>query len=140
LPPGDTEGVLGLCLDPHDLAIAKYVARREKDVVFNGELARRGIVDEGRLPRPKAPPGPLAEFLFGRGDFEAGARAYELAADSDESDSGSAAMAALLYTHTGRCAEARRNAMRSDHRARKSSGAASLTLKALKAARECQNP
>jgi hypothetical protein len=26
LPPGDTEGVTGLCLDPHDLAIAKYAA------------------------------------------------------------------------------------------------------------------
>src|SRR5450432_2563872 len=24
LPPGDTEGVQGLCLEPHDLAIAKY--------------------------------------------------------------------------------------------------------------------
>jgi hypothetical protein len=26
LPPGDTDGVTGLCLKPHDLAIAKYVA------------------------------------------------------------------------------------------------------------------
>jgi hypothetical protein len=49
LPPGDTEGVKGLCLDPHDLAIAKYVARREKDRVFNRELARRGIVVEAQL-------------------------------------------------------------------------------------------
>jgi hypothetical protein len=49
LPPGDTEGVRGLCLDPHDLAIAKYVARREKDLVFTGELARRGIVAQERL-------------------------------------------------------------------------------------------
>jgi hypothetical protein len=49
LPPGDTEGVRGLCLDPHDLAIAKYVARREKDVAFTRELARRGIVDRERL-------------------------------------------------------------------------------------------
>lgn len=31
LPPGDTRGVKGLCLDLHDLAIAKYAARREKD-------------------------------------------------------------------------------------------------------------
>jgi hypothetical protein len=30
LPPGDTQGVNGLCLDPHDLASAKYVARRKK--------------------------------------------------------------------------------------------------------------
>jgi hypothetical protein len=49
LPPGDTEGVRGLCLDPHDLAIAKYVARREKDVAFTRELARRGIVERERL-------------------------------------------------------------------------------------------
>jgi hypothetical protein len=49
LPDGDTEGVLGLCLDPHDLAIAKYVARREKDIVFTRELAKRGIVSRDRL-------------------------------------------------------------------------------------------
>jgi|SRR6185503_7762328 len=50
LPPGETEGVRGLCLDPHDLAIAKYVARREKDLEFNRQLASRGIVHrEGLL-------------------------------------------------------------------------------------------
>jgi len=49
LPPGDTEGVKGLCLDPHDLAIAKYVARREKDITFTRELARRGITAQDRL-------------------------------------------------------------------------------------------
>jgi hypothetical protein len=49
LPPGDTDGVRGLCLDPHDLAIAKYVAGREKDLAFNRELARRNIVESGRL-------------------------------------------------------------------------------------------
>jgi len=49
LPDGDTEGVRGLCLDPHDLAIAKYVARREKDIVFTRELAKRGIVSRDRL-------------------------------------------------------------------------------------------
>ena len=49
LPPGDTEGVKGLCLEPHDLAIAKYVAGREKDRIFTRELARRGIVDRERL-------------------------------------------------------------------------------------------
>jgi uncharacterized nucleotidyltransferase DUF6036 len=49
LPPGDTAGVSGLCLDPHDLAIAKYVARREKDIVFNRELAARGIIKKKRL-------------------------------------------------------------------------------------------
>lgn len=49
LQPGDTEGVGGLCLDPHDLAIAKYVARREKDLAFTKELARRGIVTKETL-------------------------------------------------------------------------------------------
>lgn len=49
LVPGDTDGVSGLCLDPHDLAISKYVARREKDVAFNRELARLGVVDRERL-------------------------------------------------------------------------------------------
>jgi len=49
LPSGDTEGVQGLCLDPHDLAIAKYVACREKDLAFTRELARRAIVARERL-------------------------------------------------------------------------------------------
>lgn len=49
LAPGDTEGVRGLCLEPHDLAIAKYVARREKDLDFNRALAQRGIIDKERL-------------------------------------------------------------------------------------------
>jgi len=49
LPAGDTEGVKGLCLEPHDLAIAKYVAARDKDRVFTAELARRGIISQPRL-------------------------------------------------------------------------------------------
>jgi hypothetical protein len=49
LPPGDTEGVRGMCLEPHDLAIAKYVANREKDRVFVSELARRGITSRIEL-------------------------------------------------------------------------------------------
>lgn len=49
LPPGDTEGVRGLCLDPHDLAISKYAAFREKDLVFTRELARRGLVSREQL-------------------------------------------------------------------------------------------
>ena len=49
LPAGETDGVRGLCLDPHDLAISKYVARREKDIVFTRALASRGLVDRGLL-------------------------------------------------------------------------------------------
>lgn len=49
LPPGETEGVGGLCLDPHDLAISKYVAAREKDLAFNKALVARGIVSRKML-------------------------------------------------------------------------------------------
>ena len=49
LPPGDTEGVLGLCLDPHDLAIAKYVAGRQKDLLFNRQLVARRLLDRSKL-------------------------------------------------------------------------------------------
>ena len=49
LPPGDTEGVRGFCLDPHDLAISKYAAFREKDLLFTRELARRAIVSKEQL-------------------------------------------------------------------------------------------
>jgi hypothetical protein len=49
LAPGDTGGVSGLCLDPNDLAIAKYVAGREKDIAFNREMVARGIVAQERL-------------------------------------------------------------------------------------------
>lgn len=49
LAPGDTEGVRGLCLDPHDLAIAKYVAAREKDLAFTRALASRGMISKDQL-------------------------------------------------------------------------------------------
>lgn len=49
LPPGDTGGVRGLCLEPHDLAIAKYAAFRDKDLAFTRELARRGVTLKGQL-------------------------------------------------------------------------------------------
>ena len=51
LAPGDTDGVRGLCLDPHDLAISKYAAFREKDLVFTRELARRAITSKDQLLR-----------------------------------------------------------------------------------------
>jgi hypothetical protein len=49
LPPGETDGVKGLCLEPHDLAISKYAARREKDLIFTHALASRGLVSQERL-------------------------------------------------------------------------------------------
>jgi hypothetical protein len=49
LTPGDTEGVIGSCLEPHDLAIAKYVAARQKDLVFNHQLVARGLLSREKL-------------------------------------------------------------------------------------------
>jgi hypothetical protein len=46
---GDSGDVRGLCLEPHDLAISKYVAHRDKDRIFTRELARRGLVDREKL-------------------------------------------------------------------------------------------
>jgi hypothetical protein len=41
----NTNGVTGLCLERHDLCVAKLVANREKDRDFVRELLRRNIVD-----------------------------------------------------------------------------------------------
>jgi hypothetical protein len=45
----NTHGATGLALDPHDLAIAKYVAAREKDHAFLTEAARAGLVNARTL-------------------------------------------------------------------------------------------
>ncbi len=42
----NTAGVIGLCLEVHDLAISKYVAGREKDREFTAELAKHGMIKE----------------------------------------------------------------------------------------------
>jgi hypothetical protein len=39
----NTNGIEGLCLEVHDLAISKYVAGREKDIEFTRDLARHGM-------------------------------------------------------------------------------------------------
>ena len=49
LPPGERCEIRGACLDPHDLAISKYFARREKDLQFTRALARRGYISKKRL-------------------------------------------------------------------------------------------
>jgi hypothetical protein len=41
----NTNGVTGLCLEVHDLAISKYVAGRAKDLEFVSELARQEMID-----------------------------------------------------------------------------------------------
>jgi hypothetical protein len=47
----NTGGAAGLCVDVHDLALSKYAAGREKDIEFNRELARHGIVGKRKLMR-----------------------------------------------------------------------------------------
>lgn len=45
----NTGGVEGLCLEVHDLAIAKYAAGRPKDLAFTATLARHGMILNARL-------------------------------------------------------------------------------------------
>ena len=45
----NTNGVLGLCLEVHDLAISKYVAGRPKDRLFAIELIRQKMVQHQTL-------------------------------------------------------------------------------------------
>ena len=40
----NTRSIRGWCLEAHDLAIAKYVAGRDKDLAYNSVLARAGLV------------------------------------------------------------------------------------------------
>lgn len=56
LSNANTRGVIGWCLDPHDLAVSKLVAGRTKDHEFIGALLRAGLLDlatlKGRLADP----------------------------------------------------------------------------------------
>ncbi|HET9768792.1 MAG TPA: hypothetical protein VFS60_18240, partial [Thermoanaerobaculia bacterium] len=45
----NTRGTLGLCLEPHDLMISKYVAGREKDRAFTRTAATHGLVRREEL-------------------------------------------------------------------------------------------
>ena len=45
LRTADTEPGRGLCLEPHDCALAKLVAGRPKDLAFVGALVRAGLLD-----------------------------------------------------------------------------------------------
>lgn len=47
----NTNGIAGLCLEVHDLAISKYVAGRPKDMDFTRALARANMTDHRRLGR-----------------------------------------------------------------------------------------
>jgi hypothetical protein len=44
-----TGGATGLCLEPHDLAISKLVAGREKDLTYIAALLRAGLVEASLL-------------------------------------------------------------------------------------------
>jgi len=44
----NTGGIVGWCLEVHDLLISKYVAGREKDLVFSRIIAAAGLAD-GRV-------------------------------------------------------------------------------------------
>lgn len=60
----NTNGAIGWCLDPTDLAIAKHVAGREKDNAFTATMVRHGLVDVAafreRLAGMDLPPGKKA--------------------------------------------------------------------------------
>jgi hypothetical protein len=45
----NTRHVTARCLDPHDLAVSKLVAGREKDRVFLTEMIRHGMIDAALL-------------------------------------------------------------------------------------------
>lgn len=45
LSNANTRGVTGLCLEPHDLAIAKVAAARPKDYTFVEALVMAGLLD-----------------------------------------------------------------------------------------------
>lgn len=51
LSNANTGGATGLCVDVHDLALSKYAAGREKDIEFNRELARHGVISKRKLIR-----------------------------------------------------------------------------------------
>ena len=42
----NTDGITGLCINVHDLALSKYAAGREKDFEFNRALVDHEIVDK----------------------------------------------------------------------------------------------
>jgi hypothetical protein len=44
-----TRGATGWCLEVHDLVLSKYVAAREKDLLFNRTAAAHGLVDRAVL-------------------------------------------------------------------------------------------
>jgi hypothetical protein len=65
----NTNGIEGLCLEVHDLAISKYVAGRQKDLAFTRDLVGSGLTQEAilitRLKQTKLNPA-LRKVVAGR--------------------------------------------------------------------------
>lgn len=58
----NTNGVTGLCLEVHDLAVSKIIAQRPKDVEFVQELVRHDMIQKRAMLRRLAQtelPGPV---------------------------------------------------------------------------------
>ncbi len=49
LSAGDTNGAKGLCLDPHDMAVSKYIAGRDKDLALLEALVANGLLGKDTL-------------------------------------------------------------------------------------------
>jgi len=47
----NTDGAIGWCLDPHDLAFSKLAARREKDLIFVATLLHFQMIRPSQLQR-----------------------------------------------------------------------------------------
>jgi hypothetical protein len=47
----NTDGAVGWCLDPHDLAFSKLAARREKDLAFVAGLVRHNLIRPSTMER-----------------------------------------------------------------------------------------
>jgi len=47
----NTNGVTGLCLEVHDLAVSKIIAQRPKDVEFFQELVRHDMIQKRTVLR-----------------------------------------------------------------------------------------
>jgi len=45
----NTRGATGWCLEPHDLAVSKLAAGREKDLAFVGAMLRHGLASAETL-------------------------------------------------------------------------------------------
>jgi uncharacterized nucleotidyltransferase DUF6036 len=73
----NTDGVKGLCLEVHDLAISKYVAGRDKDLAFTRALFKHGLTREAtlldRAARTKLEPA-LLQLVRGRIERDFAAR------------------------------------------------------------------